>query len=89
MEEQQVKEKQEKPLGILDVLGSGSGFIRRSEAGYTPSKEDIYVGAKVIHKFGLKTGDELSGSVGRRPKNGKSPHLTHLDIVNGNPPDRV
>ena len=43
MEEQQVKEKQEKPLGILDVLGSGSGFIRRSEAGYTPSKEDIYV----------------------------------------------
>ena len=87
MEEQQVKEKQEKPLGILDVLGSGSGFIRRSEAGYTPSKEDIYVGAKVIHKFGLKTGDELSGSVGRRPKNGKSPPLTHLDIVNGNPPE--
>lgn len=89
MEEQTLKEQQEKPLGILDVLGSGSGFIRRREAGYTPSKEDIYVGAKVIHKFGLKTGDELGGSVGRRPKNGKSPPLTHLDFVNGNPPEKL
>lgn len=89
MEEQALKEQQEKPLGILDVLGSGSGFIRRREAGYTPSKEDIYVGAKVIHKFGLKTGDELGGSIGRRPKNGKSPPLTHLDFVNGNPPEKL
>ena len=75
------------PLGVLDVLGSGSGFIRRRDAGYTASKEDIYVGAKVIHKFGLRTGDELNGSVGRRPKNGKSPPLTHLALVNGGPPE--
>ena len=75
------------PLGILEVLGSGSGFIRQREAGYVASKEDIYVGAKVIHKFGLRTGDELTGSVGRRPKNGKSPPLTHLGLVNGGPPD--
>lgn len=77
------------PLGILDVLGSGSGFIRRREAGYTPSKEDIYVGAKVINKFSLRTGDELSGSVGRRPKNGKSPPLTHLVLVNGRSPEEA
>ncbi len=75
------------PLGVLEVLGSGSGFIRRPESGFTPSKDDIYVGAKVIHKFGLRTGDELSGSVGRRPKNGKSPPLTHLDLVNTAPPE--
>ncbi len=56
-------------LGILDVLGSGSGFIRRRQAGYVPSKEDIYVGAKLVQKFGLRSGDELSGIVGRRPKN--------------------
>ena len=74
-------------LGILEVLGSGSGFIRRREAGYTPSNEDIYVGAKVIQKFGLRTGDELTGSVGRKPKSGKSPPLTHLALVNANPPD--
>ena len=74
-------------LGILEVLSSGSGFIRRRDAGYTPSNEDIYVGAKVIQKFGLRTGDELSGSVGRQPKSGKSPPLTHLALVNANPPD--
>ncbi len=77
------------PLGILEVLGGGSGFIRRPEASYTPSKEDIYVGAKVIHKFGLRTGDELSGSVGRRPRNGKSPPLTHLASVNDRPPEEA
>jgi transcription termination factor Rho len=89
VEEQALKEGQDKPLGVLDILGSGSGFIRRKAAGYTPSKEDIYVGAKVIHKFGLKTGDEIGGTVGRRPKNGKSPPLTHLDFVNGNPPEAL
>ena len=74
-------------LGILEVLGSGSGFIRRRDAGYTPSNEDIYVGAKVIQKFGLRTGDELTGSVGPKPKSGKSPPLTHLALVNAKPPD--
>ena len=74
-------------LGILDVLGSGSGFIRRRQAGYVPSTEDIYVGAKLVQKFGLRSGDELSGAVGPRPKNGKSPPLTQLGAVNGSPPE--
>jgi transcription termination factor Rho len=77
----------EETLGILEVLGSGSGFIRRRYAGYTPSNDDIYVGARVINKFGLRTGDELEGDVGKRPKNGKSPPLTHLRTVNGRPPE--
>ncbi len=74
-------------LGILEVLNSGSGFIRRREAGYTPSNDDIYVGAKVIQKFGLRTGDELNGVVGHKPQSGKSPPLTHLALVNMQPPD--
>ncbi len=77
----------ESPLGVLEVLGGGSGFIRRPEAGYVPSKEDIYVGSRVINKFGLRTGDELSGVVGNRPKSGKSPPLQHLRTVNGRPPE--
>jgi transcription termination factor Rho len=74
-------------LGILEVLSNGSGFIRLREAAYTPSNEDIYVGAKVIHKFGLRTGDEVTGSVGRKPKIGKSPPLTHLALINAKPPN--
>jgi transcription termination factor Rho len=77
----------EAPLGVLEVLGGGSGFIRRKDAGYIPSKNDIYVGARVINKFGLRTGDELSGKVGNRPKSGKSPPLVHLEVVNGRPPE--
>ncbi len=76
-------------LGILEVLGGGSGFIRRRDAGYIPSKEDIYVGARVINKFGLRTGDELWGDVGRRPRSGKSPPLTHLRWVNGRRPEEA
>ncbi len=77
----------EESLGILEVLGSGSGFIRRRDAGYVPSNDDIYVGGRVIQKFGLRTGDELAGNVGKRPKNGKSPPLVHLTHVNGGGPE--
>jgi transcription termination factor Rho len=76
-------------LGVLEVLSSGSGFIRRKHAGYLPSDEDVYVGGKVIQKFGLRTGDELSGQVGGRPKNGKAPPLVRLELVNGVPPEEV
>ncbi len=74
-------------LGILEVLPSGSGFVRRAEAGYVPGKEDIYVGSRLINRFGLRTGDELAGIVGKRPRNGKSPPLRFLDRVNGLRPD--
>ena len=76
-------------LGILEVLGSGSGFIRRRDACYIPSNDDIYVGGRVIQKFGLRTGDELWGEVGKRPNNGKSPPLVHLTTVNGKDPEEA
>jgi len=74
-------------LGVLEVLASGSGFIRRPEDGYVPGGNDIYVGSRLIHRFGLRTGDELAGIVGRRPRNGKSPPLRYLEQVNGLSPD--
>lgn len=76
-------------LGILEVLPGGSGFIRRREESYTPGKDDIYVGARVIQKFELRTGDELQGDVGKKPKNGKSPPLRHLNKVNGIAPEEL
>ncbi len=76
-------------LGVLEVLPTGSGFIRRADGGYVPGKEDIYVGPRLIQRFGLRTGDELSGIVGRRPRNGKSPPLRYLELVNGASPDEA
>ncbi len=76
-------------LGILEVLSGGSGFVRRRAAGYTPSSDDVYVSGKLVSRFGLRTGDEISGSVGGRPKNGKAPPLTNLEAVNGRPPNEA
>jgi transcription termination factor Rho len=79
----------ETSLGVLELLGSGSGFIRRRDAGYLPSDDDIYVSQKLIRKYGLRTGDELSGQVGKPPGRDKSPPLRHLAAVNGRPPEEM
>ena len=64
-----------RPLGLLEVLGSGSGFIRRRDSGYTPGNDDIYVGSRIIQQYGLRTGDELMGIVASQARSGKSPPL--------------
>lgn len=76
-------------LGVLEVLPTGSGFIRRADGGYVAGKQDVYVGPRLIQRFGLRTGDELSGIVGRRPRNSKSPPLRYLEKVNGASPDQA
>ena len=45
--------------GILEVMPEGFGFIRCEN--YMPGDNDIYVSPAQIHRFGLKTGDILSG----------------------------
>ena len=82
-------EAESRPLGILEVLGSGSGFVRRRESGYTPGNDDIYVGSRMIQRYGLRTGDELVGIVGRSARPGKSPPLAHLARVNDHPADEA
>ncbi|MEX2531410.1 MAG: transcription termination factor Rho [Gemmatimonadota bacterium] len=76
-------------LGVLEVLSGGSGFVRRRDAGYLPSPDDVYVSGKLVSRFGLRTGDEISGSVGGRPKNGKAAPLSRLELVNDRPPEEA
>jgi diguanylate cyclase (GGDEF)-like protein len=59
-----MEEKNEGTLGVLEVLGGKSGFIRRKQASYTPSDDDIYVGQRLIHKHKLRTGDEIDRLIG-------------------------
>lgn len=78
-----------RPLGLLEVLGSGSGFVRRRDSNYAPGNDDIYVPARLIQKFGLRTGDELMGIVAQSLKQGKSPPLAYLALVNDRPPEEM
>ena len=65
-------------LGVLQVLGNGAGFIRSARAGYLPSDSDIYVSQKIVGRWQLRSGDEISGTAGKAPGNGKSPPLRNL-----------
>jgi len=77
----------ENSLGILQLRDKGGGFIRCQEASYLPSNCDIHVGRKLIQQYGLRTGDEIAGVVGKAPGKGKSPPLTEITAVNGRPPE--
>jgi len=69
--------------GVLEVLAEGYGFLRSNEGSYLPSSEDIYVSPSQIKRFGLNTGDTVSGQV-RRPKNGEKYFaLLRIESVNG------
>ena len=46
--------------GILEVLQDGYGFIRSDN--YLPGDGDVYVAPSQIRRFGLKTGDILTGN---------------------------
>ncbi|HET9986513.1 MAG TPA: transcription termination factor Rho [Longimicrobiales bacterium] len=77
------------PLGVLEVLDNGAGFIRRRESNYVPGDDDIYVAQKLVSRFQLRTGDEIAGEVGSSPGRGKSPPLVRIETVNGVSPETL
>ncbi len=76
-------------LGVLQLTDRSAGFIRRREASYLPSSDDVYVAPRMVRQFGLRTGDEILGEVGRSPGRGKSPPLKTLTSVNGRSPSAI
>ena len=56
--------------GVLEVLADGFGFLRSPESNYLPGADDIYVSPSQIKRFGLRTGDTVSGEI-RAPKEGE------------------
>ena len=54
--------------GILSIVNEGYGFLRQD--GSHPGAGDVYVSQSQIRRFGLRTGDEVSGHV-RPPKDGE------------------
>lgn len=56
--------------GVLEILPDGYGFLRSPDYNYLPGPDDIYVSPSQIRRFGLRTGDSVSGTV-RPPKEGE------------------
>ena len=54
-----------------------------------PSDCDVHVGRKMVDKYGLRTGDEIAGEIGKSPGRGKSPPLQKVTAINGCPPESV
>jgi transcription termination factor Rho len=71
--------------GILEIVDEGFGFLRRH--GVMPSSDDIYVSSSQVRRFGLRTGDKVTGQT-RPPKDQeKYWGLLRVDTVNGVDPD--
>ena len=71
--------------GILELVDDGYGFLRHD--GLRPGVNDVYVSQSQIRRFGLRTGDRVSGQV-RPPKNGEKYYgLLRVESVNSMEPD--
>jgi transcription termination factor Rho len=56
--------------GVLEILQDGFGFLRTPGCSYLAGPDDIYVSPSQIRRFGLRTGDTVSGKI-RPPKEGE------------------
>ena len=67
--------------GILEIQPEGYGFIRTGN--YMQGDDDAFVFQQMIKQNGLRTGDEVSGTVGPNRNNSKFPPLISIDTVDG------
>jgi transcription termination factor Rho len=74
--------------GVLEIAGKGSGFLRRREASYLPSQGDVHVGERLVRQFGLRTGDEIDGTV-RQGSKGRGPSLETVTTIHGRPAETL
>jgi len=75
--------------GVLQILQDGYGFLRHPDYNYLPGPDDIYISPSQIKRFGLTTGDTVSGQV-RPPKDDENYFaLIKVLAVNFDDPERI
>lgn len=73
--------------GVLEILQDGFGFLRSDDSSYLAGADDIYVSPSQIRRFGLRTGDTITGKI-RPPKdNERYFALLKVDTINFEPPE--
>lgn len=82
--------KQGEPIfgdGVLEILSDGFGFLRGAESSYLAGPDDVYVSPSQIRRFGLRTGDTVSGKIRPPKENERYFALLKVSEINFEPPD--
>ncbi len=75
--------------GVLEILPDGFGFLRAPDANYLPGPDDIYISPSQVRRFGLRTGDVVSGLI-RSPKEGERYFaLLKVEAINYDEPEKA
>ncbi|OQX88553.1 transcription termination factor Rho [candidate division KSB1 bacterium 4484_87] len=75
--------------GVLEILPDGYGFLRSPDYNYLPGPDDIYVSPSQIKRFGLKTGDTVSGQIRPPKENERFFALLKVEAVNYENPEEA
>ncbi len=73
--------------GVLEILQDGFGFLRSADCSYLAGPDDIYMSPSQIRRFGLRTGDTVSGRI-RPPKDSERYFaMLKVDQINFDQPE--
>jgi transcription termination factor Rho len=75
--------------GVLETLPDGFGFLRAPNYNYLPSPDDIYISPSQIRKFGIQTGDTVSGQVRPPKENERYFALLKVEAINFEDPEQA
>lgn len=73
--------------GVLEVLPDGYGFLRSEN--YLPGARDVYVSIAQIRRFGLKTGDMVTGKTRPSKEGERFLALLYITAINGEDPEKA
>jgi len=75
--------------GVLEILQDGFGFLRSPDSNYVAGADDIYVSPSQIRRFGLRTGDTISGKIRTPRDNERYFALLKVDTINFESPENA
>jgi len=73
--------------GTLEILPDGFGFLRSADYHYLSCPDDIYVSPSQIRRFGLQTGNTVSGQIRPPKENERYFALLRVEAVNFEDPN--
>ena len=75
--------------GVLEILPDGFGFLRSPKYNYLASPDDVYVSPSQIRRFGLRSGNIISGQIRPPKESEKYFALLRVEAINYQEPDKL